>query len=98
MRTNSETSNFELLVPVKGIYDFRKYGTDEKGSVIDSYIIQLQESGTMFQPRRNSSYATLHHLTRIGKQYANILKEYDTWLQVFNHFFKVRATDVCLLD
>ena len=36
MRPKSETSNFELLVPSKGISYFRKYGTDEKVSAIDS--------------------------------------------------------------
>ena len=55
MRPKSETSNFELLVPIKGISCFRKYGTDEKVSAIDSKIVQLQESGTVFQPRRISS-------------------------------------------
>ena len=56
MRSKSETSNFELLVPSKGVSYFRKYGTDEKVSAIDSKIVQLQEeSGTIFQPRRSSS-------------------------------------------
>ena len=50
MRPKSETSNFELLVPSKGISYFRKYRMDEKVSVIDSKIGQLQKSGTVFQP------------------------------------------------
>ena len=78
MRPESETSNFELLVPSK---------------------VQLQESGTVFQPRKISSYATLHRLSRIGKQHANILEEYGTWSQVFNQCFEVRATNVsCLIE
>ena len=98
MRAKSETSNFELLVPSKDIFYFRKYGTDEKVSAVDSWIVQLQESGTVFRPRRISSYTTLHCLSRIGKYYPNILEEYDTWSQVFNKTFEVRATNVCLLD
>ena len=66
MSPESETSNFELLVPSK---------------------VQLQESETVFLPRRISSYAT-HRLSRIGKQYANMLEEYDKWSLVFNHFFE----------
>ena len=93
MRSQSETSNFKLLVPSKGISYFRKYGTDEKVSAIDSKIVQLQESGTVFQPRRISSYATLHRLSRIGKQYANMLEEYDTWSQVFNQATKIPSSD-----
>ena len=38
-------------------------------------IVELQKSGVVFQPRRISSSATLHRLSRIGK----IIKEYDTW-------------------
>ena len=64
MRPKSETSDFKLLVPSKGISYFRKYGTDEV-SVIDSNIVQLQESGTVFQPRRIPSSATLHRLSRM---------------------------------
>ena len=61
--------------------------------------VQLRESGTVFQPRRISSYATLHWLSRIGKQYANMLEEYDTWSQVFNQIFEVSATKVsCLIE
>ena len=55
--------------------------------------VQLQKSGTVFQPRM-ISYATLRRLSRIGKQYAIMLEENDTWLQVFNQTFEVRATDV----
>ena len=78
MRPESETSNFELLVPSK---------------------VQLQMSGTVFQARRISSYATLHRLSRNGKQYSNMLEEYDTWSQVFKQNFKVRATNVtCLFE
>ena len=77
MRPESETSNFELLVPSK---------------------VQLQESETVFLPRRISSYAT-HRLSRIGKQYTNMLEEYDTCSQVFNQSFEVRATNVsCLFE
>ena len=93
MRPKSETSNFKLLVPSKGISCFRKYGTGGKVSAIDSKIVQLQESGTVFQPRRISSYATLHRLSRIGRQYANMLKEYDTWSQVFNQATKTPSND-----
>ena len=56
---------------------------------------QLQGSGTVFQPRGISSFATLHHVSRMGKQYANILEEYDTWSQGFDQTFEVNATDVC---
>ena len=98
MHPKSETSNVKLLVPSKGISYFRKYGTDEKVSAIDFQIVQLQESGAVFQPRRISSNATLHRLLRIGKQYANIIEEYDTWSHVFKQNFEVRATNVCLLD
>ena len=86
MRPKSETSNFELLVPSKGIFYFQKYGTDEKVSAIDSKTLQLQESGTMFQPRVISSYATLHRLSRIGKQFVNMLGEYDTWSPAHSFF------------
>ena len=47
MRPKSETSDFKLQVPSKGISYFRKYGTDEKVSAIDSKIVQLQKSGKM---------------------------------------------------
>ena len=93
MRSKSETSNFKLLVPSKGISYFRKYGTDEKVSAIGSKIVQLQESGTVFQPRRISSSATLHRLSRIGQQDANMLEEYDTWSQVFNQATKIPSSD-----
>ena len=79
MRPKSETSDFKLLVPSKGMSYFRKYGTDEKVSAIDSKIVQLQKSGTVFQPKRISSSATLHRLPRIGKKYTKMLEEYDTW-------------------
>ena len=38
------------------------------------------------QCNRLSSYATLHRLSRIGKQYANMLEEYDTWSQAYSIF------------
>ena len=57
--------------------------------------VQFQGSGTVFQSRRISSYATLHRLSRTGKQYANMIEEYDTWLQVFDQTFEVSTTDVC---
>ena len=78
MRPKSETSNFELLVLSKDISYIRKYGTDEKVSAIDSKIVQLQESGTVLQPRRISSSVPLHSVSRIGKQYTKMLGEYDT--------------------
>ena len=53
--------------------------------------VQLQKSGTVFQPRM-TSYATLRRLSRIGKQYANMLEEYDTWSQVFDQTFEVLLT------
>ena len=34
-------------------------------------------------------------LSRIGKQYANMLEKYDTWSQVLDPTFEVSATDVC---
>ena len=38
-------------------------------------------------------------LSRIVKKYANILDEYDTWLQVFDQTFEASATDVsCLIE
>ena len=89
MRPKSKTPNFELRVPRKVIFYFQKYGTDEKVSAVDS---QLQGSGTVFQPRRISSYAALHRLPRIGKHYANMLEEYDTWSQVFDQTFEVLLT------
>ena len=54
--------------------------------------VQLQKSRTVFQPRM-ISYATLRRLSRIEKQYANMLEEYDTWSQVFDQTFQVSATD-----
>ena len=60
MRPKSETPNFELLVPSKGI-----------------------------------CYLCNTRLSRIGKQYANMLEEYDTWSQVFDQTFETRATYVC---
>ena len=78
MSPKSETSNFELLVLSKGISYIRKYGTDKKVGAIDSKIVQLQESGTVLQPRRISSSVPLHSLSRIGKQYTKMLGEYDT--------------------
>ena len=56
MRPKSETSNFELLVPSKGISYFRKYGTDEKVSAINSKIVQLQKSGTVYENARGIRY------------------------------------------
>ena len=88
MRLKNETSNFKLLVPSKGISYIRKYGTDEKVSAIDSKIVQLQEIGTAFQPKRISSSVPLHCLSRIGKQYTKILGEYDTWSPTHSFFFK----------
>ena len=82
MRPKSETSDFKLLVSSKGISYFQKYGTDEKVSAIDSKIVQLQKSGTVFQPRSISSSATLQRLSRIGKQYTKMLGEYDMWSPV----------------
>ena len=96
MRPKSKTSDFKLLVPSKGISYFRKYGTDEKVSAIDSKIVQLKKSGTvqyLSHARRVSSSATLHHLSRIGKQYAKKLEEYNTWLQVFNQATKIPSRD-----
>ena len=55
--------------------------------------VQLQKSGTVFQPRM-ISYATLRRLSCTGKQYANMLEEDDTWSQVFDQTFQVSATDV----
>ena len=57
--------------------------------------VQLQKSGTLFRPRVISPYATLRRLSRIGKQYADILEKYDTWSQVFDQTFEVSATGVC---
>ena len=68
----------------------------KKSVQVTHKIVQLQESGTVYQPRRISSYATLHRLSRTGKQYANILEEYDTWSQVFNQVFEVRATNTLI--
>ena len=53
--------------------------------------VQLPKSGTVFQPRM-ISYATLRRLSCIGKQYANMLKEYDAWSQVFDQTFEVLLT------
>ena len=53
--------------------------------------VQLQKSGTVFQPRM-FSYVTLRRLSRIGKQYANMLEEDDTWSQVFDQTFEVLLT------
>ena len=53
--------------------------------------VQLQKSGTVFQPRM-ISYATLRRLLRIGKQYEKMLEEYGTWSQVFDQTFRVRLT------
>ena len=83
----------KLLVPSKGISYFRKYGTDEKVSAIDSKIVQLQRSGTVFQPIRISSSATLHRSSRIRKQCTNMVEEYDTWSQVFNQATKTPSSD-----
>ena len=78
MHPKSENSDFKLLVSSKVISYFRKYGTDEKVSAIDSKIVQLQKSETIFQPRKISSSATLHPLSRIRKQYI-ILNELATF-------------------
>ena len=48
--------------------------------------VQLQKSGTIFQRRMISSYAALRQLSRIGKQYANMLEEYGMWSQVYSNF------------
>ena len=70
----------------KGISYFRKYGPDEKVSTIDSKVVQLQKSGTVFQLRRIFSSATLHHLSRIGNQYTKMLGEYDTGSLTYSKF------------
>ena len=90
------TLKYWFLVRVSPI--FEKTERMKKSVQLTHKIVQLHESGTVFQPRRISSYAILHRLSRIGKQYANMLEEYDTWSQVFNQTFEVRATNVCLLD
>ena len=74
MRPKSETSNFELLVPSEAISYLRKYGTDEKAGAIDSNIVQLQESGTVFQPKSISSSVPLHCSSRIGKHYTKMTR------------------------
>ena len=43
MRSKSETSNFGLPAHSKGIFYFRKYGTDEKVSAVD-YLVQYFSS------------------------------------------------------
>ena len=86
MRSKSETPDFKLLVSSKGISYFRKYGTDEKVSTIDSKIVRLQKSGTVFQQRRISSSATLQYLSRIGKQYTKMLGGYDTLSPAYSIF------------
>ena len=47
--------------------------------------VQLQKSGTVFQPRMISS---------LRNSYANTLEENDAWSQVFDQTFEVSATDV----
>ena len=91
MRPKSESPDFKLLVSSKYTSYFRKYRTDLKASVFDSKMVQLQKSGTVFQPRRVSSSAALHPLSRIGKQCTNMLEEYDTWSQDFNQATKSQA-------
>ena len=59
--------------------------------LVSSKVQLPQKSGTVFQPRM-ISYATLRRLSRIGKQYANMLEGYDTWSQVFNQTFEVLLT------
>ena len=80
------TLSYWFFSSSKGISYFRKYGTDEKESAIDSKVVQLQKSETVFQPRRISSSATLHRLSRIGKQYTKMLGEYDTWSPAYSIF------------
>ena len=41
---------------LKSISYFFKYGTDEKVSAIDSKIVQLQESGTVYENARGIRY------------------------------------------
>ena len=87
------TLSYRFFPSSKGISCFRNYETDEKVSTVDSQIVQLQKSGTVFQPRRISSYATLHRLSRVEKQYTKILEGYDTWSQVFNQATKIPSSD-----
>ena len=73
MRPKSETPDFELLPPsiCTGISYFRKYGTDEKVSTIVSKVVQLQKSGTVFQPRRISFRNTTPFITYWKTVYEN---------------------------
>ena len=62
MSGESETFNFELLVPSKGISYFRKYGTDEKVSAINSKIVPLQKNGTVYENARGLRYVVIYLL------------------------------------
>ena len=51
-----------------------------------------------FLAKNISSYATLRRLSRIGKQYAIMLEEYDTWSQVFDQTFEGLLTSAARLS
>ena len=97
MRPKSEISNFELLVPSKGIFYFRKYGTDEKVSAIDSLRYFNSRKAEQFKKdlllRKSTAF------TAYWKTVCDVLEEYDTWSQVFNQTSEVRATSVfCMIE
>ena len=83
MRPKIETSDFKLLVLSKGISHFRKHGTDEEVSAIDSQVVQL---------RKTEQYFSQEGSPRL-QQYTKILEEYDTWSQVFNQASKIPSSD-----
>ena len=84
MRSKSETSNFKLLVPSKGISYFRKYGTDGKVSAIDS---KSSTSG-----KRNGISAKKDLLVR------NTTSFIAYWKTVYENARGIRYVVACLLN
>ena len=79
MRSKSETPDFKLLVSSKGISYFRKYGTDEKASAIDSKDSSTPEKPNSISAKkdllvRNTTSFIAHWKT----VYTKMLGEYDT--------------------
>ena len=85
MRPKSKNSNFELVVPSKGIPYFKKYGTDKKLSAIDS-----PDSSTPGK-RNNSISAKKDLFVRTTTSFIAY------WKTVYENAREIRYVVACLL-
>ena len=98
MRPKSESSNFGhwFLVRVSPIFE----NTERMKKLVQSTLTgSTPGKGDSISAKKdlllhNTTFLIAHWKTVL---YANMLEEYDTWWQVFNQIFEVRATNVYLL-